>query len=800
MQSSIQLAVQGMTCSSCAGRIEKALLKVNNVEQATVNLATETVLVEGNPSATELCNAITGAGYQVSTETRQYQVIGMTCASCASRIEKALLNVAGVMTAHVNLATEQVNITLLSRMSDAILSESMLSESMLSDKVQKAGYQLVALQSLAQQADTDDNALPFYRSDNWPVIGAAMLTLPLVLPMLGMLLGINWVMPSLWQWLLATPVQFYFGARFYCAGFNALKAGTSNMDLLVALGTSAAYGLSLYLWYSFDGEHGAPHLYFESSAAVLTLVLLGKLLEQRAKRHTTDALRALESLKPTTANVWRNENWQSVPAIRLQLDEKVKVLPGERIPVDGKVIKGDSHVDEALISGESMPLLKILGDKVTGGSINLDGVLELTATAVGAESTLAKIIHMVEQAQGAKAPVQALVDKISNVFVPLVLLVALLTLLGWGMISGDWTQGILHGVAVLVIACPCALGLATPAAIMAGTGTAARHGILVKDAQALEQAKQTDMVVFDKTGTLTEGKPELTQLTPFQIDDDRLLMLAYGLQQNSEHPLAKAVVTRAQKESIQLPDIKHFKVIAGKGVQGEENGKQLLLGSSRWMQELGLTLPLQQITTQGATVSWLASKQGENIELLGLLCFADKIKEQAKHAVDALKHRGIKVAMLTGDSAASALQVAGELGLDDYQAEVLPQDKTAAIASYQQQGYQVAMVGDGINDAPALAQADLGIAMATGTEVAISAAAITLMRGDPALVSAAISLASATYRNIKQNLFWAFAFNTIGIPLAALGYLNPIIAGAAMAISSVLVVTNALRLQSKTFY
>jgi Cu+-exporting ATPase len=357
----------------------------------------------------------------------------------------------------------------------------------------------------------------------------------------------------------------------------------------------------------------------------------------------------------------------------------------------------------------------------------------------------------------------------------------------------------LHAVAVLVIACPCALGLATPAAIMAGTGTAARHGILVKDARALEQAKQTDMVVFDKTGTLTEGKPELIQLTAFQIDEPALLKLAYGLQQNSEHPLAKAVVKRAQQDATKLPDIKHFKVIAGKGVQGEENGKQLLLGSSRWMQELGLTLPLQQITTQGATVSWLASKQGENIELLGLLCFADKMKEQAKHAVDALKHRGIKVAMLTGDSAASAQQVASELGLDDYQAEVLPQDKASAIASYQQQGYQVAMVGDGINDAPALAQADLGIAMATGTEVAISAAAITLMRGDPALVSASISLASATYRNIQQNLFWAFAFNSVGIPLAALGYLNPIIAGGAMAVSSVLVVTNALRLQRKKF-
>lgn len=789
MQSTVQLAVQGMTCSSCAGRIEKALLKVNKVQQVTVNLATEIVTVKGNPNVTELLNAVTGAGYDVVTETRQYQITGMTCASCANRIEKALLNVVGVITANVNLATEQVNIILLSQ----------VSEGTLSDAVQKAGYQLFVQDSVAEQENTNGQTTAFYRSDNWPVIGASLLTLPLVLPMLGMLFGINWVMPSLWQWLLATPVQFYFGARFYRAGFNALKAGTSNMDLLVAIGTSAAYGLSLYLWYSFDGQSGSPHLYFESSAAVLTLVLLGKLLEKRAKRHTTDALRALESLKPTTASVWRNDKWQPVAAIELQLNEKVKVLPGERIPVDGKVISGQSNVDEALISGESMPLLKAIGDKVTGGSINLDGVLELTASAVGAESTLAKIIHMVEQAQGAKAPVQALVDKVSSVFVPLVLIIALLTLVGWGLISDDWTQGILHAVAVLVIACPCALGLATPAAIMAGTGTAARHGILVKDASALEQAKQTDMVVFDKTGTLTQGKPELIQLTALQIDAQTLLTLAYGLLHNSEHPLAKAVVKRAEKDAVTLPDVTHFKAVVGKGVQGEQNGKLLLLGSSRWMEELGLTLPLQQITSKGASVSWLASQQGDNIELLGLLCFADKIKKQAKYAVEALKNRGIKVAMLTGDSAASAQQVADELGLDDYQAEVLPQDKAAAIANFQQQGFQVAMVGDGINDAPALAQADLGIAMATGTEVAISAASITLMRGDPALVSAAISLASATYRNIQQNLFWAFAFNSIGIPLAALGYLNPIIAGGAMAVSSVLVVTNALRLQRKTF-
>ena len=617
--------------------------------------------------------------------------------------------------------------------------------------------------------------------------------------MVGLLFGADWMLPALWQWLLATPVQFYFGARFYKAAWQALKAKTGNMDLLVAIGTSAAYGLSLYLWYSFDGHHGGPHLYFESSAAVLTLVLLGKLLEKRAKQRTTAALKALENLKPTTATVWRNNSWQQISAAELKQGDTVKVLPGERIAADGVVVKGDSHVDEALISGESIPLHKTAADKVTGGAVNLDGVLEFEASAVGAESTLAKIIRLVEQAQGAKAPVQALVDKISAIFVPVVLLIALVTLLGWGFTSGNWQQAILNAVAVLVIACPCALGLATPAAIMAGTGTAARHGILVKDAQALEQATAINYVVFDKTGTLTEGKPELMQVTALQSSDAELVALAYALSSNSEHPLAKAVVKYAQAQQIALPETSGFSVVAGKGVKASVEQRQLLLGSGNWMRELGLTLPTTHIRIQGASVSWLAEKTAQGPQLLGLLCFADKAKPQAKDAVHKLQQSGIKVAMLTGDSQDSANYIAEQLGLDNVQAEVLPQGKAEAVAAYQQQGYKVAMVGDGINDAPALAQADLGIAMASGTDVAVSASAFTLMHSNPELVGAALQLAKATYRNIQQNLFWAFAFNTIGIPLAALGLLNPIIAGGAMAFSSVLVVTNALRLQRQRF-
>ena len=787
MTATTQLAIKGMSCASCANRIEKALLAVTGVTQASVNLATETAMIHGDARLSDITQAITSAGYKLDTESRQFAVKGMSCASCAGRVEKSLLNVAGVMSASVNLATETVSLDLLPATSNQSLQHA----------VAAAGYELILEQpDTAVTAQTAEQA--FYQRDSWPVIGAALLTLPLVLPMVGMLFGADWMLPALWQWLLATPVQFYFGARFYKAGWHALKAFTGNMDLLVSIGTSAAYGLSLYLWYSVDGHHGAPHLYFESSAAVLTLVLLGKFLEKRAKQRTTDALQALENLKPTSATVWRNNSWQTVAAAELTKGDNIKVLPGERIPADGVVIKGSSHVDEALISGESIPLHKTVADHVTGGAINLDSVLEFEASNVGAESTLSKIIRLVEQAQGAKAPVQALVNKISSIFVPVVLLVALATVLIWGLAFADWQQGILNAVAVLVIACPCALGLATPAAIMAGTGTAARQGILVKDAVALEQATKIDYVVFDKTGTLTEGKPVLTQLNALN-NETELAALAYALSQYSEHPLAKAIVSYAINHNVDLLAVSDFAVVAGKGVKANVKGRAVMLGSGSWMREVGLTLPQDLIAVPGASVSWLAEKTDQGTTLLGLLCFADKAKAQAKNAVHKLQASGIQVAMLTGDSAASAEYVAKELGLDNFDAEVLPQGKAQAVAAYQQQGYKVAMVGDGINDAPALAQADLGIAMATGTDVAVSASAFTLMRGDPELVATALLLASATYRNVQQNLFWAFAFNTIGIPLAALGFLNPVLAGAAMACSSVLVVTNALRLQRMSF-
>lgn len=779
-----QFKINGMSCASCAGRVEKALNAVAGVTQASVNLATETATVTGAVATQALEAAVTQAGYQLESSSRQFGVKGMSCASCAGRVEKCLLKVPGVLSASVNLATEQLNLRVTAAVSDDSLLQA----------VSAAGYELI-LDKAATESDAVTQELPFYQQDSWPVIGATLLTIPLVLPMFGMLFGADWMLPAFWQWLLATPVQFYFGARFYQAGWHALKAKSGNMDLLVSLGTSAAYALSLYLWFSLDAHHGVLHLYFESSAVVVTLVLLGKFLEKRAKKRTTDALQALENLKPTAATVWRDQRWQSIAVAALAKGDKVKVLPGERIPADGVVVNGASHVDEALISGESMPLHKTLGEHLTGGAINLDGLLEFEATAIGSESTLAKIIRLVEQAQGAKAPVQALVDKISSIFVPVVLLIALGTLLIWGLALHDWEQGILHAVAVLVIACPCALGLATPAAIMAGTGTAARHGILIKDAVALEQATKIDFVVFDKTGTLTEGKPQLRQITPFTGDDSALASLAYALSQHSEHPLAKAVVIYAQSQQLQLSPVSEFMVVAGKGVKALVGEREVLLGSGHWMRELGLTLPADQIQIQGASVSWLAEMQNGQAKLLGLLCFADQAKPEAKAAVQKLQQRGIKVAMLTGDSQDSANYIAQQLGLDNVQAEVLPQGKAQAVAAYQAQGFKVAMVGDGINDAPALAQADLGIAMATGTEVAVSAAAMTLMRGNPALVASALQLASATYRNIQQNLFWAFAFNIVGIPLAAMGLLNPVIAGAAMACSSVFVVTNALRLQ-----
>ncbi|MFP5340649.1 MAG: copper-translocating P-type ATPase, partial [Gammaproteobacteria bacterium] len=600
------------------------------------------------------------------------------------------------------------------------------------------------------------------------------------------------------QLALATPVQFWLGARFYGSAWKAMKARADNMDLLVALGTTAAYGLSVYLML-LHGPDSRPHLYFEASAVIMTLVLLGKWLEARAKRQTTEAIRALNALRPETARVRRNGQEWEVPVSHVAKEDLVVVRPGERIPVDGIVVEGASQVDESLITGESLPVAKHEGDKVTGGAVNAEGLLVVRTTAVGAESTLARIVRLVESAQAKKAPIQRLVDRVSEVFVPVVLVIALLTVAGWGLVTGDWQAAILNAVAVLVIACPCALGLATPTAIMAGTGVAAQHGILIKDAEALEIAHKVQTVAFDKTGTLTEGKPKL--VTAQAVDGDRAGMLATAaaIQAGSEHPLARAVLNAAKGQSVQPTSATQVRAVAGRGMAAVVGGRELRLGSTRWMQELKVDLSAladraRELESAGRTVSWVADVTSTPT-LLGLLAFGDTVKATAGVALRSLHAQGVASVLVTGDNLGSAQAVAQELGLDEVRAEVLPEDKARIVGELRANGRTVAMVGDGINDAPALAAADVGIAMATGTDVAMHAAGVTLMRGNPALVADAIDISRRTYRKIRQNLFWAFIYNVVGIPLAALGMLTPVIAGAAMAFSSVSVVTNALTLR-----
>ena len=781
----LKLQVTGMTCASCALRVEKALKSVPGVLEVSVNLATEQAFVDATPavSAAALVAAVGKAGYDVSVEEVVLQIEGMSCASCVGRVEKALLKVPGVMQASVNLATERATVQVLLAVSAAALKAA----------VEKAGYGATDIRSANPHVATH---LPAW----WPVGLGAALTLPLLAPMLLQLIGVDWTLAPWLQLALATPVQFGLGWRFYRAGWKALRAGAGNMDLLVAIGTSAAYGLSVYLLFQHL-DHGAPHLYFEASAAVITLVRLGKWLEGRAKRQTTAAIRALNALRPATARVRRDGVEIEVAIDEVVVGDEVLVRPGERIAVDGEVIEGRTHVDESLITGESLPVAKAMGDKVTGGAINAEGALTVRTVAVGNETTLARIIRMVESAQAAKAPIQRMVDRVSAVFVPVVLAIALVTLVGWVMATGDWEQAVINAVAVLVIACPCALGLATPTAVMAGTGIAAQHGILIKDAVALEVAHAVTTVAFDKTGTLTEGRPSLVALLPAvgHIEDD-LLVLSAALQQSSEHPLARAVMDRARVQQLIVPQAHEGQALPGRGLEAVVNGQTLVLGSSRLLRELGvdqgeLAGAAERLEAAGRTVSWLMRKDGGRTELLGLLAFGDAVKASARDAVARLHQLGIATVMLTGDNQGSADSVARELGIADVRAEVLPGDKAAVVQALRAAGHVVAMVGDGINDAPALAAADVGIAMSTGTDVAMAAAGITLMRGDPRLVADSLDVSRRTYATIKRGLFWAFAYNVVGIPLAAFGMLNPVIAGAAMAFSSVSVVGNALWLR-----
>ena len=776
-----------------------------------------------------------------------FPVDGMSCVACAGRVERALRAVPGVAEASVNMATEIASVH----------ADEPLPFDGLQAAVRKAGY-------AARPPETPAPPVPAEAQAWRPVVMAAALSTPLLLPMLAGLFGATWAWPAWLQFLLATPVQFWFGARFYAGAWRALRGGGANMDVLVALGTTAAYGLSLFDWWAaghLPGMSGMAtgHLYFEAGAVVITLVLLGRQLEARAKRQTTQALRALQALQPDTARVRRDGVDSDIAIARLCAGDRLVVRPGERIAADGVVVAGESHVDESLVTGESLPVARAPGGRVTGGAINGEGLLLVDVTAVGAESTLARIVRLVESAQEKKAPIQHLVDRVSAVFVPVVCAAALATLLGWGFADGDWQHALLDAVAVLVIACPCALGLATPTALMAGTGVAARHGILIKDAEALEVAHDVSVVAFDKTGTLTEGKPMLVGCEAVDGDPQRLLALTAAVQSGSTHPLAQAVLDMARGTHTRVPSASAQRAVPGKGVaarvripadvqpsararlaeaiaasaimsarqsaglspglglaldaeraihpSGHE--LELRLGSARWMAELGVDLaPLAgraaELQGMGRTLSWLADVSDETPRLLGLVAFGDRLRDGAIDAVQRLHGQHVRTVMVSGDGRASAEGVAQLLGIEEVHAEVLPGEKASLLASLRslatpasrrRRPVRVAMVGDGLNDAPALAAADVGIAMASGTDVAMQAAGITLMRPDPRLVADALDISRRCVDKIRQNLFWAFAYNVAGIGLAAAGLLSPMVAGAAMAFSSVSVVANALTLR-----
>ncbi|EJW12862.1 Lead, cadmium, zinc and mercury transporting ATPase protein [Rhodovulum sp. PH10] len=717
-------------------------------------------------------------------------ITGMTCAACAGRVEKALSRVPGVSLASVNLALERADVDLTS---------ADVTPEALAAAVERTGFGAhprppSAAERRAEQQAVEAERAAAERRQLLLLIVSALLTLPLVLPMMAAPFGLSLHLDPWVELALATPVQVLVGARFYKAAWKAVRAGSGNMDLLVALGTSAAYLFSLYMLLD-RGHAAAGHLYFEGAAAVITLVMFGKWLEARAKRGTTAAIRALMTLRPERARVLRHGAEVEIGIEEVRAGDSVIVRPGERMPVDGTVIEGESEADESLITGESVPVVKRPGDRVTAGALNGVGRLTIEAIAVGEDTTLARIIRMVENAQSGKAPVQRLVDKVSAVFVPTVIGIAVLAFAGWMLAGHGFENALIAAVSVLVIACPCALGLATPAALVAGTGAAARAGILVKDIEALERAAAVDTVVFDKTGTLTEGRPALTDAVPLAgTDEDTLLRLSAAVQSASEHPLAKAVLAAAPQGA--LPNVENFQAQVGRGVVGTVEGKRIAIGNRDLMREqsvdIGPVEPVLAKIESEARTAVVVSADGAAIGVLGI---ADPVRPEAAEAVKLLARRGVRSEMLTGDSEAVAAKVAGALGLTDYKASVKPADKSGALSALAAAGHKPAMVGDGINDAPALAAAEVGIALGTGADVAVETAGVTLMRPDPRLVAAALDISRRTVRKIRQNLFWAFVYNVIGIPLAAAGFLTPALAGAAMAMSSVSVVTNSLWLK-----
>ncbi|RMF97753.1 MAG: copper-translocating P-type ATPase [Gammaproteobacteria bacterium] len=796
----VELPVTGMTCSACAARLEKALARTTGVQSASVNFALERAAIDYAGDQTDvgrLAEVIGKAGFGVEREHVSFPVEGMTCSACAGRIEKALQRVPGVVSANVNLALERADVEVVA---------GSVSLEALAEAVERAGYRALTSSAAEEAARAEEEhrarEQALLRRDLLLLLASAALSLPLVLQMIGhfgVLTG--WSLPRLhlppWlELLLATPVQFVIGARFYQGAWKALKNRSGNMDVLVAMGTTAAYGYSLYLLLTL-GEAAAGRLYFEASAIIITLVLLGKYMEARAKRGTTAAIRQLMDLRPETARVREADGREvELPIAEVRSGALVIVRPGERIPVDGVVVGGGSEVDESLVTGESLPVPKQPGDQVTGGAINGTGLLEIEATAVGEDSTLAKIIRLVENAQAGKAPVQRLVDRISEIFVPTVVGIATLTFAGWFAANGNFEHALIAAVSVLVIACPCALGLATPTAIMTGTGAAARSGILIKDVEALERAHRIGAVIFDKTGTLTVGKPTVVDLHVLRGSEEALLRLAASVQQGSEHPLAHALLEVARERGLELEAVQAFQSHTGRGVTGRIGRQEILIGNEALLAEHGLdpageAQRARDWEARGRTVIWVADQDG----LLGIIAIQDPLRPEAPAAVAALKRLGVRTLMLSGDAPLVAQEIGRQAGLDDARGGVRPEQKADVVAELRREGLVVGMVGDGINDAPALAAADVGIAMGTGTDIAMETASITLMRPDPRLVAGAISASRATFRKIKQNLFWAFIYNVVGIPLAAAGMLSPAIAGAAMAMSSVSVVSNSLLLR-----
>lgn len=781
------LNITGMTCAACSSRVEKVLNKMDGVE-AQVNLTTEKATVGYDiekASIEDITKKIENVGYGVLMEKTELDILGMTCAACSTRIEKVLNKQEGVNSATVNLTTESAAIEYNPGLTDP---------KVLIEKIRNVGYDAKPKAEAAEKRTHKEKALQRQKSK---LIISAVLSAPLLITMLVHLFKME--IPALlmnpwFQFALATPVQFIIGWQFYVGAYKNLKNGGANMDVLVALGTSAAYFYSLYEAIKTIGNDYMPHLYFETSAILITLILFGKYLEAKAKSQTTNALSSLLNLQAKEARVIRNGEEIMLPVEEVVVGERLVVKPGEKIPVDGMVVKGRTSVDESMITGESIPIEKELDAMVIGSTINKNGSIEMEATKVGKDTALASIVKVVEEAQGSKAPIQRLADVISGYFVPIVVGIAILTFVVWIAFvePGQFEPALVAAIAVLVIACPCALGLATPTSIMVGTGRAAESGILFKGGEHLEGTHQLNAIVLDKTGTVTKGKPEVTD---FSGDQEALQLLA-SAEKGSEHPLAGAIVAYATENEMDFLEVEEFNAIPGHGIEARILGKQLLVGNRKLMTDHQVDIEnneetLVKFETEGKTAMLIAIDG----EYRGIVAVADVIKDSAIQAIKELKEQGLEVFMLTGDNERTAHAIAKQVGIDQVIAQVLPEEKADKVKEIQAQGKKVAMVGDGVNDAPALVTADIGIAIGTGTEVAIEAADVTILGGELLLIPKAIRISHATIRNIRQNLFWAFGYNTAGIPVAAVGLLAPWIAGAAMALSSVSVVSNSLRLK-----